>query len=992
MSAGETWALYRQALDASMDGMALLDSAGRYVYANAAHAAAYGFARAEDLIGQSWRILYDDEGLHFIDEQVFPILRSQGRWQGRAVGRRRDGSLFPQELSLVFLPDGGIVCVVRDISDRVKAEELARMSERIIERSSSVVFRCAPTPRWPVLYVSANVTAWGYRPEDLLSGNISFADIVHPEDIQRILGESAQYYATTLIRWNEHYRIVTADGAFRYVDDETIVTRNPDGSVQYAEGVLHDVTERVLAEQAQRLYLLLSENTHDIILFIAPNGSIREANTAACTAYGYAHDELLRLNIQDLRVPEARAAIPALFAQAINGSIVFETTHMRKDGSAFPVEVSSHGTDYNGEQVIISLIRDVTERRAREAEIAQLGRAVDESSDEIYVVDGDTLSCVQANLRAQQNLGYSLDELRQMKSVDVAPEMTAERLAEALELVRAGIRSTAMLRTTAQRRDGTTYPVEARLSLAETGGRTAIVVIFTDISERLAAEAEHTLILTAMDQVSEGIVILDEDERLQYANQGLEHILGVPAASIMGKTLAELPAGPGFEELHRGAAAAVLSGQAWTGTLTMTRSDGMPLTLRASVRSIRQPEGQTRAYCVVIHDATEEVHREEELRQSQKMEAIGLLAGGIAHDFNNLLTAIMGYADLLTYSLPPGSPEAVGAATISQAAVKAADLTRRLLGFARKGKIEDVPVDLHSIIHDVRSLLERTIPRSIVITEELDAGQSSVLGDSTQLQQVLLNLAINARDAMPEGGTLSFKTRNVHLDALFCRLHPETREGWYLQTDVEDTGCGITAENMPHMFEPFFTTKGVGKGTGMGLAMVYGIVRNHGGTIHVYSEEARGSVFRMYLPFTETAAAPSSDSQQQPVSGHGRILVVDDEDVVLKVSADILRQLGYNVDECISGDAAVSWYATQPQERRPDLIVIDLNMPGMDGIQTLKALKTVDSGIRALLSTGFGLDGRLPEATAAGFAGWVQKPFHPYELSVAVAQALKTQH
>jgi CheY-like chemotaxis protein len=194
------------------------------------------------------------------------------------------------------------------------------------------------------------------------------------------------------------------------------------------------------------------------------------------------------------------------------------------------------------------------------------------------------------------------------------------------------------------------------------------------------------------------------------------------------------------------------------------------------------------------------------------------------------------------------------------------------------------------------------------------------------------------------------------------------------------------------MFEPFFTTKGVGKGTGMGLAMVYGIVRNHGGTIHVYSEKGRGSVFRMYLPFTETAATPSNDSQQQLVAGHGRILVVDDEDAVRKVSADILRQLGYDVDECSSGDAAVSWYATQPQERRPDLIVIDLNMPGIDGIQTLKALKTIDSGLRALLSTGFGLDGRLPEATAAGFTGWVQKPFHPYELSVAVAQALNTRH
>ena len=424
----------------------------------------------------------------------------------------------------------------------------------------------------------------------------------------------------------------------------------------------------------------------------------------------------------------------------------------------------------------------------------------------------------------------------------------------------------------------------------------------------------------------------------------------------------------------------------------MARSDGTPLTLRVTVRAMRQPEGQTQAYCAVIHDATEEVHQEEELRQSQKMEAVGLLAGGIAHDFNNLLTAIMGYADLLTYSLPPGSSEAEAAATISQAAMKAADLTRRLLGFARKGKIEDVPVDLHTVIHDVRHLLERTIPRSIVIAEELEATHSSVLGDSTQLQQVLLNLAINARDAMPTGGTLSFRTRNVHLDALFCRLHPETREGWYLQIDVEDTGCGIPAENIPHMFEPFFTTKGVGKGTGMGLAMVYGIVHNHGGTIHVYSEEGRGSVFRLYLPFTETAGAWPGDSQQQLIPGHGRILVVDDEDVVRKVSAEILRQLGYDVDECTSGDAAVALFATLSQERRPDLIVIDLNMPGMDGIQTLKALKTIDSGTRALLSTGFGLEGRLPEATATGFTGWVQKPFHPYELSVAVAQALKTQH
>jgi two-component system cell cycle sensor histidine kinase/response regulator CckA len=241
---------------------------------------------------------------------------------------------------------------------------------------------------------------------------------------------------------------------------------------------------------------------------------------------------------------------------------------------------------------------------------------------------------------------------------------------------------------------------------------------------------------------------------------------------------------------------------------------------------------------------------------------------------------------------------------------------------------------------------------------------------------------------MPEGGTLTIRTRNVFLDASFCERHPDTATGWYLQAEVEDTGCGIPAANMPHMFEPFFTTKGIGKGTGMGLAMVYGVVHNHGGSVHVYSEEGIGSIFYLYLPFTRNAETPALENQLPPVPGHGRILVVDDEDVVRQVSVDILRRLGYEVEECSSGDDAVQWYAARPAELRPDLIVMDLSMPGMDGIQALTALKRIDPDVRAVLSTGFGLEGRLSEATMAGFTGWIQKPFHPYELSVAVAQAL----
>jgi PAS domain S-box-containing protein len=722
---------YRQALDASMDGMALLDGEGRYVYVNATHASIYGFASTSDLIGQSWRILYDEEQLRFIDEQVFPVLQREGTWRGRALGRRHDGTLFPQELSLASLPDGGLVCVVRDLSDLVRAEELSRMAERIIEHSSSVVFRCSPAPRWPVLYVSSNVTRWGYTPEDLLSGKLSFVDIIHPDDLQRILGETAHYYASALMRWNEQYRIVTADHSTRYVEDETIVVRNPDGSVQYAESILHDVTQRVLGEQTQHLYLLLSENSRDIMLFLAQDGSIREANKAACTAYGYSHEELLKLNILNLRAPETRPAAAAQFARAMEQAALFETTHIRKDGTTFPVEVSSNGADYNGEPVVISLIRDITERHTREAQIAQLGRLVDESSDEIYIFDNTTFVFVQANQRAQRNLGYSLEELTHMKPVDIVPEMTAERLTSILQPVRDGTRRVAIVHTPERRRDGTTYPVEARLSIVETGSTTNIVAIVTDITERLAAEAERTRILTAMDEVSEGIVLLDEDGRFVYANQGLGNILGIDAQTILGRSAGDMPAGPEFEELSQHARGTVMSGGTWNGTVATTRSDGAKLTLRVSVRPIREIEGQAPAYCGVIHDATEELRREEELRQSQKMEAIGLLAGGIAHDFNNLLTGIMGYADLLATSLPPGTPDAETVGIISQAALKAADLTRRLLGFARKGKMEEAPVDLHTVIHDVHSLLERTLPGNITIREELAANPSTVVGDPT---------------------------------------------------------------------------------------------------------------------------------------------------------------------------------------------------------------------------------------------------------------------
>jgi PAS domain S-box-containing protein len=408
-------------------------------------------------------------------------------------------------------------------------------------------------------------------------------------------------------------------------------------------------------------------------------------------------------------------------------------------------------------------------------------------------------------------------------------------------------------------------------------------------------------------------------------------------------------------------------------------------------------EGRAVGLRGIIFDLTElkdaEAERDrlqERLRHSEKMEAIGQLAGGVAHDFNNQLSAIMGFADMLreSHSDPLLRKYAENIATACE---RSAELTKRLLAFARKGKYLSVPVDVNALVEEVIQFLGRSLEKRINLKVELLPGVVMTLGDPSQLQNALMNLALNARDAMPEGGILRFTTTLQDLDETQChQLSPDLEPGNYVLIGVEDTGTGMSAEVLQRLFEPFFTTKERGKGTGLGLASVYGTIKNHRGAIAVESALGRGSRFTLALPHAPLQPEAAAEvSPEVPMGVAKRILVVEDEPLVGEMLSAMLRRLGYRVDLAADGPGALELFRRDWESI--DLVILDLVMPRMSGRETFLALREIDPSVRVLLSSGYSVDGEAQQILDQGALGFIQKPYQSTALSQTLAEVLRSR-
>ena len=418
-------------------------------------------------------------------------------------------------------------------------------------------------------------------------------------------------------------------------------------------------------------------------------------------------------------------------------------------------------------------------------------------------------------------------------------------------------------------------------------------------------------------------------------------------------------------------------GKIWQGRMINKRRDHSLYETEATVSPIKNKAGSITNYVSVQRDVSHEVRLERQLRQAQKMEAIGTLAGGIAHDFNNLLMGIQGNISLSLLDMEPASPLVKNLKKIEQYVQNGVDLTKQLLGFARGGKYEISLLNLNELIKEQNLMFSRT-NKDIIFKNEAISELWSVEADQGQIEQVLMNLYLNALQAMPSSGTLTTRTANVTIDQ--DQYSPYfVKAGNYVKITIADTGIGMDETIQQRIFDPFFTTKEMGRGTGLGLASVYGIVKNHEGFINVFSKKGQGTKFEIYLPASVKAVMAPKKTSEKFVKGQETVLLVDDEDMIIDVGTRMLKKLGYQVFIARDGKEAIKIFEKYPEEI--DLVVLDMIMPKMGGGETYDRIKKIKPDVKVLLSSGFSINGQASEILNRGCNGFIQKPFNLQNLS-----------
>jgi len=575
--------------------------------------------------------------------------------------------------------------------------------------------------------------------------------------------------------------------------------------------------------------------------------------------------------------------------------------------------------------------------------------------------------------------------------------------------------------------DGNEYPISLSASpiVHRTGSTSGIVLVFRDITNEIAVQEqlkrserrfrrlfENSEISIWNEDLSGVYKILMDLERkgitdlrtyLKQNEKVTESLLDATVVTEVNEATYALfqidrnapltiqqNFGTGALDIFISQLCAIWNGEkSFRGEVVFRRNNGEEFNAIISFQ-IPETEAGFRSVPINIIDITENKELEEQLRQVIKMEAVGQLAGGIAHDFNNQLAGMLGYADMLA-SLVKDNPDVVKYANnIIKTAERAADLTSQLLAFSRKGKYQETVIDIHRIVEEVSHLLEHSIDKKIKIKKQLTADPSTTKGDPTQLQNVVLNIALNAKDAMPMGGEIRFTSTTKYIKKIDCNGDfKDLKSGQFICLTISDTGTGMDEEVLSHIFEPFFTTKELGKGTGMGLAAVYGTIKNHRGAICVKSAPDKGTRFQLYLPvqdsYIQHDVSPSAEIEVK--SGKGSIILVDDEEIVREMATLMLQRLGYEVFDFEIGTKAIDFYADHWKEIQ--CVILDIVMPEMDGEQVFYEMQKINPGIVALISSGYSLDKKAQRILDAGAKDFIKKPYRKYQIAQLLAEILE---
>lgn len=877
---------------------------------------------------------------------------------------------------------------------RRRAEETQAQFAAIVEFSDDAIV--AKT-------LDGTVTAWnagaeglyGFSAEEAIGRRIG----IHvPADrageingiLERIRrGESVDHFETVRL---------CKDGTRIDVSLTVSPIRNRSEEVTGASAIARDITQQKQAEKSIQKLLRAVEQARNAIFMTDPNGAINYINPAFEQIYGYSREEALGKTPRILKSGQHDQAFYERFWQRLlaGESVREEFVNKTRDGRLVTVESSvSPVLDAQGRHIdFIAVQDDVTERKRSEEALRQseqrFSLAFNASPVPIIIRDIETNRYVDLNEQFVRALGYPREEVIGRTPSEVGFFVNPEDLKRVAAGI-AGEGAARELELQLRGRSGEIHDVVGSVARIEVGSVPCSLAIFFDVTRRKRAEKEmrksEERFRRLFDSNTIGISIADLTGRILEANDAYLAMIGYTREELLAgvvrwddRTPAEYREKDqiAVEQLQK-------TGIAQPFEKEMLRKDGTRVPLLIGIAMLEASEGSIIAYTV---DLSARRLLEEQFRQAQKIEAIGQLAGGVAHDFNNLLTVILGYADLLASKLPSDSRLQEEIGEILEAGQRAATLTRQLLAFSRKQVLEPVVLRLNDLAENLEKMLRRVIGEDVELVTRLDLSEGNVRADPGQLEQVIMNLAINARDAMPHGGKLTIETADVELDGAYAERHAVVPPGRYVMLALSDTGIGMDAKTQERIFEPFFTTKEKGKGTGLGLSTVYGIVKQSGGYIWVYSEPGKGTTFKVYLPRVEEIAAEGAprSAASFPAVGTETVLVVEDEPAIRSLSKRILEELGYRVLEAGSGKDALERVR---REKGPiHLLLTDLVMPDMGGTELASRLQELHPDIRVLFMSGYTDDGVVRNGLLGEGRAFLQKPFAPQTLARKVREVL----
>jgi len=981
----ESLKLFRTLMERSPDAIEVIDPiTGRFIDVNQTAHERLGYTRDEMLSLSMPDIVAHEDGpisIHAAAEEV----RKTGFRIVESRHRRKDGSTFPVEINVqhIDLDPGYLVAVVRDITDRRQMEERLQESESKFR----TLFEVANDANFILhngLFVDCNAKAsqlFGATRDQLIGQCPSLFSPALQPDGDNSLTKATGFMQEALAGKPQFFEWVNKrpDDSVVYVD--VSLNRFELGGKIYLQCIVRDITGRKEVEK-QLLWktAFFEAQVHsalDGILIVDGEGKKILQNQRMSDLWNIPRnfsddrDDQRQREWVANQTKDPQQFLEKVFHLYAHPVEISRDEIELKDGRYFDrysAPVKGQDGKYYGR---IWSFRDVTERKQAEEERRtseeRYRTLFDYAPDGIVIADPEG-TYIDGNPSICRMLDCSHEKLVGRNASDIVVESEIPQISIALSEIKES--SGHHREWQFRRQNGSVFPAEVIATRMPDGNLLAMI---RDLTERKQAHEQIAEQASFLDKAQDAIFVRNLEGKLLFWNKGAERLYGWTRQEVVGRKMDELlyteP-----QKLEEAYGLTMTDGE-WHGELQHFTKDGKELTIESRWTLIRGTDGHPKSVLAINTDITEKKMIEAQFMRAQRMESIGTLAGGIAHDLNNILAPILMSIDIL--KLTANDPQAKSVLeTIEVSARRGADIVRQVLSFARGMEGERVEVQPKHLLQDVESIIKDTFPKDIRLRFSIPNDIWTILGDPTQIHQILLNLCVNARDAMPNGGSLTIEVENCVLDEHYAAMNLQAKAGRYVNINVTDSGTGIPPNLLEKIFEPFFTTKGINKGTGLGLSTVMGIVKSHGGLVNVYSEPNKGTTFKVYLPALEISSEARKTQLEQASLPRGNgetVLLVDDEASIITITTQTLQAFGYRVLTATDGAEAVASYAQHANEIA--VVLTDMAMPIMDGAATIRALSKINPAIKIIAASGLHANADATKASGAGIKHFLTKPY-----------------